>query len=224
MYHRLAPISNDTSPVAARARRKAYLNIVLPVFITSIIAYLDRNNLSYAALTMNADLGFTAEMFGFGAGIFFAGYVLFEIPGALVAERYSPKWWLARIMISWGVFTGVMAFVTTAWQFYTLRFLVGAAEASLYPVIYASVIPRWFSPAERARALATLLASLQLSTIIGAPLAGWLIDVPLFHFKGWQVLFLLEALPAVIFGFIIVRWMADSPETARWLTPDEKQF
>jgi len=214
----------DASSVAARARRKAYLNIVLPLFITSIIAYLDRTNLSYAALTMNKDLGFTAERFGFGAGIFFAGYVLFEIPGALIAARFSPKWWLARIMISWGLLTSLMAFVTTAWQLYAVRFLVGAAEASLYPVMYACVIPRWFSAADRARAIALLLASLQLSSIIGAPLAGWLIGVPLFHFKGWQVLFLLEAVPAVVFGFFLVGWMADSPKDARWLDPDEKQF
>jgi len=215
---------NVASPVAARVRRKAYLNIVLPLFITSIIAYLDRTNLSYAALTMNEDLGFTAEMFGFGAGIFFAGYVLFEIPGALIAERFSPKWWLARIMISWGLLTGVMAFVTTAWQFYTLRFLIGAAEASLYPVIYACIIPRWFSSRDRARAIALLLASLQLSSIIGAPLAGWLIGVPFLHFKGWQVLFILEAVPAVLFGFVIVRWMADWPKDASWLDAAEKQF
>jgi MFS transporter, ACS family, tartrate transporter len=212
------------SSVAARARRKAYLHIVLPLFITSIIAYLDRTNLSYAALTMNQDLGITAEMFGFAAGIFFAGYVLFEIPGALIAARFSPKWWLARIMMSWGLLTSLMAFVTTAWQLYALRFLVGAAEASLYPVMYACVIPRWFGAADRARAIALLLCSLQLSSIIGAPLAGWLIGVPFLHFRGWQVLFILEAVPAVLFGFVLVRWMADSPTEAPWLDADEKQF
>ena len=100
----------------ARTRRKAYLHIVLPRFITSIIAHLDRNNLSYAVLTMNQDLGFTAEMFGFGAGIFFAGYVLFEIPGSRIADRFSPKWRLARIMISWGLLTGLMAFILVRWM------------------------------------------------------------------------------------------------------------
>ena len=212
------------STVAARARRKAYLHVVLPLFITSIIAYLDRTNVSYAALTMNTDLGFTAEMFGFGAGIFFAGYVLFEIPGALIAARFSPKWWLARIMISWGLLTSLMAFVTTAWQFYTLRFLVGAAEASLYPVMYACVIPRWFSAADRARTIALLLSSLQLSSIVGAPLAGWLIGVPFLHCKGWQALFLLEAVPAVAFGFVLVRWLADWPKDAPWLDAAERRF
>ena len=217
-------MNTNTSAVAASAKRKAYRNIVLPLFITSIIAYMDRINLSYAALTMNQDLGFTEEMFGLGAGIFFIGYFLFEIPGALIAERFSPKWWLARIMITWGIASGLMAFVTTAWEFYVLRFLLGVAEASLYPVLYASCIPRWFSSQDRPRAIALMLASLQVSSIVGAPLAGWLIDVPLFHFKGWQGLFILEAIPAIVFSLVIVRWMADWPKDARWLTPEEKAF
>ena len=121
----------DSRGVAASARRKAFLNVVLPLFVISVIAYVDRVNISYAALTMNADLGFSAQVFGAGAGIFFAGYFLSEIPGALVAERYSPRLWLARIMISWGVVSGLMAFMRSAWQFYLLRFLLGAAEASI---------------------------------------------------------------------------------------------
>lgn len=218
------PQSNDPISVEQRANFKVYLNIILPLFITSIIAYLDRQNLSYAALTMNKDLGFSETMYGFGAGIFFAGYILFEIPGALIAERYSPKWWLARIMISWGILTFLLAFVTNAWQFCVLRFLIGAAEASLYPVIYASVIPRWFVTADRARAIAILLASLQISSIVGAPIAGWLVGVRFFQFEGWQALFILEAIPAVLFGPVLVYWMADTPEQAPWLLPDEKQY
>ena len=120
------------SDVAASARRKAYLNVVLPLFLISVIAYIDRVNIGYAALTMNQDLGFDARVFGLGAGVFFAGYFLFEIPGALIAERYSPRLLLARIMISWGLVSALMAFMQTAWQFYLLRFLLGAAEASLY--------------------------------------------------------------------------------------------
>ncbi|MCA9169877.1 MAG: MFS transporter [Planctomycetales bacterium] len=212
------------SPVAHRATRKVYLRIVLPLFVTSIIAYLDRVNLSYAALTMNEDLGFSDEVFGIGAGIFFAGYVLFEIPGALIAERYSPKWWLARIMISWGAISGLLAFVTTVWQFYLLRFLLGIAEASLYPVLYASCIPRWFRARDRARAIAILLTSLQLSGIIGAPLAGWLLGIEWMGLKGWQCLFLLEAIPAVLFAFVLVFCMADSPEQATWLSNEERAY
>jgi sugar phosphate permease len=215
------PRASDS--VATSARRKAYRHVVLPLFVVSTIAYLDRVNVSYAALTMNAALGFDARVFGIGAGIFFAGYFLFEIPGALVAERYGPRLWLARIMISWGLVSGLMAFMATAAQFYLLRFLLGVAEASLYPVIYASCIPRFFPRAERARAIAVLLTSLQVSGVVGAPLAGWLTTVSLGGFAGWQVLFLVEAVPAVVFGAIVGSWMADRPEDARWLTTAEKE-
>jgi ACS family tartrate transporter-like MFS transporter len=214
----------DEAAVEASARRKAYWNVVLPLFLVSIIAYVDRVNVGYAALTMNADLGFDARVFGLGAGIFFAGYFLFEIPGALVAERYSPRLWLARIMITWGVVSGLMAFMRTAWEFYLIRFLLGVAEASLYPVIYATCIPRFFPARERARAIAVLLASLQTAGILGAPLAGWLVDVPVLGLRGWQALFLIEAVPAVVFGVVLVFWMADWPREARWLTPAEKEL
>jgi MFS family permease len=216
--------SRDSANLAADVQRKAYLHIILPIFLTSVIAYLDRNNLSYAKLTMNADLEFSEAVYGFGAGVFFLGYILFEIPGALIAERYSARLWLARIMISWGLLTGLMAFIATPWQFYLVRFLIGVAEASLYPVLYATVIPRWFSSQERPQAIAVMLTSLQVSAILGAPLAGWLIDVPLFHFQGWQVLFLLEAIPAVLFGLVLLRWLADRPRDARWLNKQEKEF
>jgi len=213
-----------SSNTEASAKRKAYIHIVLPLFLTSVIAYLDRVNIGYAALTMNKDLGLTAQMFGMGAGIFFAGYILFEIPGALIAERYSPKIWLARIMFTWGLVSGLMAFMTNEWHFYIARFLLGASEASLYPVIYASCIPRWFSAKDRARAIALLLTSLQISGIFGGPLAGWLLDVPLFGFKGWQGLFILESIPAIFFAFVIIFWMEDRPSEARWLTAEEKQY
>jgi len=210
--------------VAESATRKAYLNVVLPLFLISVVAYIDRVNIGYAALTMNQDLGFDAQVFGLGAGIFFAGYFLFEIPGALIAEKYSPRIWLARIMLTWGVISGTMAFMHSAWQFYLIRFLLGAAEASLYPVMYATCIPRWFSSKDRAQAIALLLTSLQVSGIVGAPLAAWLIGVPMFGFKGWQALFLIEAVPAVILGLIVIFWMADWPGEAKWLDADEKKF
>lgn len=217
-------LSSEQSPAAFRIQAKIYLNIILPLFLTSIIAYLDRQNLSYAKLTMNADMDFSDEMYGFGAGIFFLGYILFEVPGALIAERFSPKWWIARIMISWGFLTLLLAFIQNAWQFYLLRFLIGAAEASLYPVIYASVIPRWFVKSDRARAISILLTSLQLSAIIGGPIAGTLIDIEIGSLHGWQSLFVLESFPAMLLGPIIAYWMADRPSSAQWLSQEEKDL
>ena len=201
---------------------KRSVHILLPLFIGSVIAYLDRVNISYAALTMNSDLGFTAEIFGMGAGIFFLGYVLFEVPGALIAERWSPRIWLSRIMVTWGLATILMAFIHNEWQFYTVRFLIGAAEASFYPVAYASVIPRWFAPAERPRAIAAMLTSLQLSAIIGSPLAGWILGRKGFGLHGWQILFIVEAVPAFVFGIVLFFWLADWPRQVRWLSQDEK--
>lgn len=210
--------------IARNAKRKVYLNIVLPLFLSSMIAYIDRVNISYAALTMNFDLKFDPAVYGLGAAIFFVGYFIFEIPGALIAERYSPRFWLARIMITWGLISGLMAFMSKPWHFYTLRFALGLAEASLYPVIYGIFIPRWFAARERAVALAFLLTSLQISGVVGAPLAGWLTEVPLFGLKGWQVLFVVEAIPAIILGITVVFWIADWPRDAKWLTAEERKY
>jgi MFS transporter, ACS family, tartrate transporter len=201
---------------------KRSMHILLPLFIGSVIAYLDRVNIAYAALTMNKDLGFTAEIFGMGAGVFFVGYILFEVPGALIAERWSPRIWLSRIMVTWGITSALMAFIHNHWQFYLVRFLLGGAEASFYPVAYASVIPRWYTPSERPRAIAAMLTSLQVSAIIGSPLAGWILGISAFGLKGWQILFIAEALPAFIFGIVLFLWLADWPREVRWLHEEEK--
>ncbi len=217
----------DTIPldtVAASARRKAFLHVVLPLFLVSVIAYLDRVNIAFAGLTMNKQLGFTSEIFGFGSGIFFIGYFVFEIPGAVIAERWSPRKWFARIMVTWGVAAALMAFVQTPIEFYVVRFLLGVAEASLYPVIYATVMPRWFSTRDRAAAIAVLLTSMQMSSIIGGPLAGWLLGMSVMGLSGWQVLFLLEAVPAVVLGIILAFWIVDWPKDASWLSQEEKAY
>jgi sugar phosphate permease len=208
----------------SRLGRKRLWHVLLPLFVGSIIAYLDRVNLAYAAITMNQDLGFTPSVFGMGAGIFFAGYVLFEIPGALIAERWSARLWLARIMVSWGVVSCLLAWVRSPAQFYAVRFLLGAAEASYYPVAFASLIPRWFTPQERPAAIALMLTSLQMSAILGSPLAGWLLGQTWLGLKGWQILFVVEAVPAVLFGGIIWRWLKDRPADAAFLTREEAAF
>lgn len=212
----------NSGRAAASAKRKAYTHIILPAFIGGLIAYIDRVNISFAALTMNHDLGFTAQIFGMGAGIFFFGYFLFEVPGALVAAKYSTRWWLARIMISWGIVSLSFAFIRTPTQFYITRFLLGACEASYMPVIQACVIPRWFNARERARVISVFVASMQCAGIVGAPLAGWLLGLELFGLKGWRVLFIMEAIPALVFGVILIYWMADWPRDAKWLDSEEK--
>ena len=214
----------DKEDVRRSSRIKCYYQLLVPLFIASIIAFLDRVNIGYAALTMNLDLGFGPEVFGFGAGIFFLGYVLFEIPGAIIAEKYSPRKWLVRIMVTWGLVTIWMAFVHSEREFYLVRFLLGAAEASLYPVMYASIIPRFFVPADRPKALALMLTSMQFSVIIGSPLAGWLIGVNVFGLHGWQSLFILEAIPPILFGLAIWFWLSDWPKDCKWLTRDEQRF
>ena len=214
----------DNPSIVGSIRRRKYLHIILPLFIASVIAFLDRVNIAYAALTMNVDMGFSAAVFGMGAGVFFLGYLLFEIPGAIIASKYSPKIWMARIMITWGIVCGMMAFMSSVTEFYVYRFLLGACEASFYPVAYAVIVPRWFNTEERPKAISVLLTSLLVSAIIGSPLAGYLLGVPLFGLRGWQVLFLLECLPAILFGIALLFWLVDWPKDATWLTPAEKKI
>ena len=209
----------------ARLKRVRDWRIVLPVFLVSIIACIDRVNLAYAKLTMTADLPWiTPEVFGMGAGIFFVGYLIFEIPGSLVASHFSATKWIARIMFTWGLVCIFMAFVTTEFQFFLCRFLLGASEASLYPVIYSVLFPRWFTAGERSRATSLMLTSLLLSNIIGAPLAGVLLDSSFFGMHGWQELFILEAIPALAFAVFFFFCVKDRPDQVGWLTDAEKQY
>ena len=209
----------------AHLKRKRDLRIILPVFLVSIIACIDRVNVAYAALTMTQDLDWiTPEIFGAGAGIFFMGYLLFEIPGALVAARFSATKWIARIMFTWGLVCVLMAFMSSQFEFYLYRFLLGASEASLYPVIYSVLFPRWFTAGERARATSLMLTSLLLSTIIGAPLAGVLLQTSFFGLHGWQELFILEAVPALAFAVFFFFGVKDRPDQVDWLDDAEKDY
>lgn len=199
--------------------------IIFPVFLVSIIACIDRVNIAYAKLTMTQDLTWiTPEVFGMGAGIFFVGYLIFEIPGSLVAAHFSATKWIARIMFTWGLVSIFMAFVSTEFEFYLCRFLLGAAEASLYPVIYSVLFPRWFTAAERSRATSLMLTSLLLSNILGAPIAGVLLESSFFGLHGWQELFILEAVPALIFAIIFFFAVKDRPDQVSWLSQEEKDY
>jgi D-galactonate transporter len=220
---------NDSRPqvaqsaVADRALRRISFRVMPYVFLLYIVAFLDRVNVGYAALQMADDLGFTAEVFGFGAGIFFFGYLLLEIPGSVIVERWSARKWIARIMISWGILAIMLAFVKTATQFYTVRFLLGAAEAGFFPglIVYLS---HWFRYEDRAKAVAWFMAAIPVSNLVGSPISGLLLGVNWLGEPGWRWLFIVEGVPAVILGFVTIFYLTDWPRQAKWLPEDEKQW
>ena len=188
------------------------------------VAYLDRVNVGFAALTMNKDLGLSASAFGFGAGIFFLAYFLFEVPSNLLLERVGARRWIARIMFSWGVISGATAFVGGETSFYVVRVLLGIAEAGFFPgVIFYLTL--WFPAVYRARIIGYFIAAVPLSTVIGAPLSGWLLGLDgIMGLKGWQWLFIVEAAPALILSVVVFFYLTDRPADAAWLEPDERAW
>jgi len=213
--------SSPTSEVARRARHRIARRLLPFLFLLYVIAFLDRMNVGAAALQMPHDLNFSEGVIGFGAGVFFIGYFLLEIPGALIVERWSARRWIARIMISWGFMTVLMAFIHTAQQFYLVRFLVGAAEAGFLPgvIVY---LTHWFRYEDRAKAVAFFYAANPLSYVIGSPLAGLLLGLSWLGMRGWRWLFIIEGIPAVVVGAITIWYLTDRPEQADWLPADEK--
>jgi MFS transporter, ACS family, tartrate transporter len=215
--------SVSESEVAQRARRRIARRLLPFLFLLYVIAFLDRMNVGAAALQMPHDLGFSEGVIGMGAGVFFLGYFLLEIPGALIVERWSARRWIARIMISWGLVTVFMAFIHTARQFYVIRFLVGAAEAGFLPgvIVY---LTHWFRYQDRAKAVAFFYAANPLSYVIGSPLAGLLLGLSWLGMRGWRWLFIIEGIPAVILGVITIWYLTDWPDQAQWLHADEREW
>lgn len=193
------------------------------LFLLYVIAFLDRVNVSFAGLEMTRDLNFSDRVFGLGAGIFFAGYVVFEIPGALLVERWSARRVIARILVTWGMVTVLVALVRTPGQFYLARFLLGAAEAGFFPgvVVY---LTHWFRYQDRAKAAALFMAAIPVANVIGAPLAGAILGVHWFGWPGWRWLFVLEGIPAVVFGVATLYFLPDWPTEAKWLKPEERKW
>ncbi len=189
-----------------------------------VIAFIDRVNVGFAALQMNEDLGFSAAMYGFGAGIFFLGYTLFEVPSNLILARVGARRWIARIMVTWGIVSVAMMFVQGATSFYVMRFLLGVAEAGFFPgIIY--LLCSWFPQRQRARAVAWFMTAIPLSIVIGGPLAGVLLEMDgAFGLRGWQLLFLIEGIPAVVLGFVVFFYLKDRPEDAHWLSAEQKAW
>ncbi|MGE0130097.1 MAG: MFS transporter [Blastocatellales bacterium] len=208
-------------PMSERVRRRVSLHIIPYLFILYIIAFIDRVNVGFAKLRMQEDLAFSDTVFGFGAGVFFVGYFLLEIPGTLIVERWSARKWIARIMITWGILAIWMGFVTTEWEFYAARFLLGLAEAGFFPgiIVYLS---HWFRYEDRAKAVAMFMSAIPVSQLIGAPLSGLIMERATWYgWAGWQWVFILEGIPAVIFGFITIFYLTDRPHQAKWMPEDE---
>ena len=209
------------SDVAQRTRHRIARRLLPFLFLLYVIAFLDRMNVGAAALQMPHDLGFSEGVIGFGAGVFFLGYFLLEIPGALIVERWGARRWIARIMITWGLMTAIMAFIHTSRQFYIVRFLVGAAEAGFLPgvIVYLTY---WFRYQDRGKAVAFFYAANPLSYVIGSPLAGLLLGLSWLGMRGWRWLFIIEGVPAVLLGVITLWYLTDWPRLAKWLPDDEK--
>jgi ACS family tartrate transporter-like MFS transporter len=189
-----------------------------------ILNYVDRVNIGFAALQMNKDLGFSPSVYGFGAGIFFIGYFFFEVPSNLILEKVGARLWIARIAITWGIISIAMAWVYNENSFYVVRFLLGVAEAGLLPgiLLYFSY---WFPARNRGRALALFMTATTISNIVGAPLSTSLLGLDgLFGFRGWQLMFLVEGVPSIIMGFVVLWYLTDKPEQATWLADDEKTW
>jgi MFS transporter, ACS family, tartrate transporter len=204
--------------------RKVSLRLIPFLFVLYIVAWLDRVNVGFAGLQMNSDLGFSSAAFGFGSGVFFLGYCLFEVPSNLVLHRVGARRWISRIMISWGAISTAMMFVRTAPAFYVLRFLLGAAEAGFFPgVVY--YLSHWYPEGQRARAIAAFMTAVPVSGVIGGPLSGALLSLNgVLSLAGWQWLFLVEGLPAILLGLIVLIYLTDRPDTAHWLSSAEKDW
>ena len=218
-----ASSADHASEIEQTARIRIAWRLLPFLFSLYFVAFLDRMNIGTAALQMPGDLGFTEKVVGVGAGIFFLGYFLLQIPGALIAERWSTRRWIAGIMLSWGILTVLMAFVHTEREFYVVRFLVGVAEGGFFPAVIV-YLTHWFRSADRAKAIAGFYAAMPLSYVVGSPLAGLLLGLSWFGLRGWRWLFILEGLPAILLGLITLRYLTDRPQQADWLGSKERDW
>lgn len=201
--------------------RRAAWRLIPFMALMYVASFLDRVNISFAALAMNRDLGFSPQAYGFGAGIFFWGYFLFEVPSNLMLQRVGARLWMCRICVTWGLLSMVTAFVKDPVSFSVVRFLLGAAEAGLYPgmILYMTY---WFPASTRARFIALFLAGVPLSNVIGAPVSGWLLGLSGHGLAGWQWMLILEGIPSLVCGVAALWLLPDGPAKAKWLSKDEK--
>jgi len=208
----------------ARALRKVRNRLVTFLGLLYFAAFIDRTNVGFAALQMNRDLGFSASVYGFGAGIFFLGYCLFEVPSNLILHRVGARRWIGRIMLTWAVLAGAMVFTRGPTSFYVLRFLLGVAEAGFFPgIIY--YLTYWVPAAQRARLVGWFMTAIPISTALSSPLSAWILGFDgALGLAGWQWLFLAETLPSLALGIVVLRALVDRPAEARWLTAAERDW
>jgi len=221
---------DTTAPLAGKSEiEKSTIRAIswrlIPFLVLAyFLSYLDRVNLGFAALTMNGDLKFSPTVFSWGAGIFFIGYFLFEVPSNLALEKFGASRWIARIMVTWGIISALMALVSGVWSFYGVRFLLGIAEAGFFPGIIL-YLTYWYPAEYRARFLAAFAIAVPVSTVIGAPVSGLLLGLDgALSLKGWQWLFIIEGIPSVLLGIVTWFYLTDRPAQADWLTAEQKAW
>ncbi|WP_430333208.1 MFS transporter [Rhodococcus sp. ACT016] len=209
--------------VLRSAIRKSSARLVPLLCLLYALNYLDRVNVGFAAAGMKSDIGLSTAAFGLGAGLFFVGYCIFEVPSNMIMHRVGARLWIARIMVSWGLLASAMSAVQGETSFYVLRVLLGISEAGLLPGIIL-YLTYWFPAEVRGRTTAKFLLALPISIAVGAPLSSWIISVGdgLFGLAGWQVMFIVQGMPALLIGFAVLFWLPNRPTDARWLTPDER--
>jgi ACS family tartrate transporter-like MFS transporter len=209
--------------VAASAQRKITRRLIPFLFLLYVTAFVDRVNVGFAGLQMTRELHFSNEVFGFGAGIFFFGYCLLEIPGALLAQSWSARKWIGVIMIGWGMLAAITGLIQNAVQFNTIRFLLGLAEGGFFPAVVV-YLTHWFRQEDRAKAIAMFMAAIPASSAVGGPIAGLLLRLHWLGLSGWRWLLILEGIPAFVGGVAALFYLTDWPSQARWLAPEERQW
>jgi sugar phosphate permease len=217
-------VSTQEAALEAATMRRVFTRMLPFLVLAYLICYIDRVNVGFAGLQMNQDIGLTKTIFGLGGGIFFIGYFLLEVPSNLALERFGASRWIARIMISWGIVSGAMAFTAGVSSFLTLRFLLGAAEAGFFPgvILYLTY---WFPAAHRARIVGIFMVAIPVAGFIGSPLSGAILGMDgWLGLRGWQWVFILEAIPAVLMGVASLIWLTDRPEHATWLSTEQRAW
>ena len=211
------------TPTEIEAYRKVTRRLLPFLMLCYVVAYLDRVNVGFAKLQMLEDLGFSDTVYGLGAGLFFIGYFIFEVPSNVILYRVGARIWIGRIMITWGLISAAFVFVSSPAAFYTMRFLLGAAEAGFYPgiILYLTC---WYPSDRRARVITVFMTAIPISGIVGGPLSGWIMSSMAGYagWNGWQWMFLIEALPAVVLGVAAMLYLDNDIASATWLTPGEK--